>query len=209
MAEALLIPYNLSIRITTDGFSFTLEQNNDTILKRHVYCSESMLHEKLVEEFQQQNLLGKHFQQTSVIVHSKSQLVPNELYRPEDKLTWFTSLHPTQRPQELVLMSQHIPEFGCHNIFSVPPKLYNTLQDAFGENIVYQHGNSLLIQTLLKKKDKHIAIYQHHNRIDMVVMYNGQLLLSNQFATQNETDIAYWVLNAIEQFKLPATLKTI
>ena len=117
MAEALLIPYSLSIRITTDGFSFTLEQNQETILKRRVYCSEALLSEKLVEEFQQQNLLGKQFEQTTVILHSKSQTVPDELYRKGDEPIWFTSLHPTTRLPDIVLRSQYIPEFCCHNIF--------------------------------------------------------------------------------------------
>lgn len=209
MAEALLIPYSLSIRITTDGFSFTLEQNQETILKRRVYCSEALLSEKLVEEFQQQNLLGKQFEQTTVILHSKSQTVPDELYRKEDEPIWFTSLHPTKRIQDIVLTSQYIPEFCCHNIFSIPKTLYNTLHDALGENINYQHVTSELIQSLLKQKNKCMSIYQQQNGIDMVVVENGTLLLTNHFPTQTDTDIAYWVLNTMEQLKLPSTLKSV
>lgn len=209
MTETLQIPYSLSIRITTDGFSFTLKQGEDTILKRSVYCPESLLDEKLLTELQQQNLLGKQFQHTYVVLHTKSQTVPNELYRPEDETIWFTSLHPTKRLHEIIIKSQYIPELGCYTIFSIPKKVYLALQEALGENITYQHVSAELIAELLQHRDKHLAIYQHQKNVDMVVMNNGGLLLSNQFSTQNDTDIAYWVLNAIEQFKLPTNLKTI
>ncbi|MBO7258688.1 MAG: DUF3822 family protein [Paludibacteraceae bacterium] len=209
MAEALLIPYSLSIRITTDGFSFTLEQNQETILKRRVYCPDTMLPEKLLEEFQQQNLLGKQFEHTKITLHSKSQAVPDELYRKEDEAVWFTSLHPTKRIQDIVLTSQYIPEFGCHNIFAIPKTLHDTLHNALGDNIIYQHVTSELIQALLNQKNKCMAIYQQQNGIDMVVVENGTLVLTNHFPTQTETDIAYWVLNAMEQLKLPTSLNSV
>lgn len=208
MSETTNIPYNLSIRITTDGFSFILLQQENAILKRTVYCPQSTLHDTLKEELVKQNLVGKAFQEIVVTMHSKSQLVPNELYREEDEETWCQAFRPKHTQQE-VIANQPIPEFGCHNLFVIPQKIHATLKEAFGESIKYQHIASQLIESTLKSKEKSLSVYQHKNGIDVVVISNGHLMLSNHFATSNDTDAAYWILNIMEQFQLPTTLQSI
>lgn len=208
MSETTNIPYNLSIRITTDGFSFTLLQNASVILRRSVQCGSHSLPENLRNELLQQNLLGKRFQRVNVLLHTHSQMVPNELYRKEDEDTWLKSLRVATTRQEIV-GSEYIPQCGCYNVFAIPQNIHDVLREAFGDEVDYSHVSTELIGCLLSNKEKCLGVYLQRNSVDIVAVKHGQLLLSNCFSIQNEADAAYWILNVLEQFKLPVRVDTV
>lgn len=197
------IPYNLSIRITADGFSFMLKQEDGkTLLQRKTDCLPTELPERIRQEALSQNLAKRPFMNVQTILHTPFvHLVPTELYREEDRWKWLAFGHDTQITKQS-LHTDSLPVYNCHTIYSIPTATEQTLQELFPNARYFHILSYLLLHNENQQPATRLHAYQEPHALNVVAIKNNRLLLANRYPTQNDTDAAYWLLNIVEQLEL-------
>jgi len=200
----------LSIQFNLDGFSFCIT-NNTT--KEVVYFSEYLFEEKQItpenllqkieEIFKTDEYLQKDFSSV-LVIHQNSlfTIVPN-IYFSENKLSEYLNFNIKTLATDFIAFDD-IKVINAKNVYIPYVNINNYLFHNFGD-FEYKHHLTVFIETILaisNSDEKKVYVNVSKNSIDIVVIKDKQLELSNSFNFQTKEDFIYHILFTFEQLKL-------
>ncbi len=135
---------------------------------------------------------------------------------PTDCYVWIPEhLHDTIRDRQYLRMVctpdislgvYHIavPYLQSMIVFSAPTTVVTSFKLAFPGIDVHCQHSILASRTILRRSAQRPVILMHvRERVgDFEVFFNGRLLLSNSFVTQNENELLYHAIELMKQFHL-------
>jgi len=131
----------------------------------------------------------------------KYTLIPSSLFLPS-KLEDYFQINFGAKNSDEFIHYESILTLGTVLIFAIPTWLVSLKSEinAFGEiktglgrnlSLLNGHKSPNLIRCLIS-----------HGKMDVLVKSNGKLLLSNQYEVQNEEDVIYFLLLALQKLNL-------
>ncbi len=201
----------LSIQFSLDGFSFCIE---DSLKKRDIYFTEYSFNNSLsspqelldnvINIFKSDKNLQLNFNSVTVIHQNNlNTLVPLK-YFDEELLKKYLEFNIKTLKTDFAAYDS-LNNIKANNIYIPYVNINNYLFQHFGE-FVYKHHLSVYIDKLLElnpQNNKEIVyVNVSKSSLDVVVLKNKELLLSNIFSFNNADDFLYYILFISEQLNL-------
>lgn len=198
--------YNLSIRLTPNGFSFCIFSPTDpsifnfqeTSLSSSLSNIENI--KKLIFDF---GFFSQTYNETTVtIVSPNYTLVPEQFYDKKKAREIFS--YNFHEPEGVVL-SESIPACSSYLLFNIDDEIHSFLTRHLSVPI-FKHYIYLLINLF---KAYNVNGYKKRCFVDFsddsvsVICFDGEKLLSaNTFEATNSSDTSYYIFNVWEKLKL-------
>ena len=200
----------LSIQFNLDGFSFSI---HNIASKKDVYFCEYIFENRLttpedllfkIEEIFKKDIhLQNDFTSVTVIHQNNlSTLVPNQFFNKNELATYLNFNIKTLAIDFITF--DEIEVLDVKNIYVPYVNINNYLFQNFGE-FEYKHHSTVLIEKLIqsnKLKEKVFYVNVSKTTLDIVVLENNKLLLSNTFSYNTKEDFIYYILFVAEQLNL-------
>ena len=200
----------LSIQFILDGFSFSIY---NTPSKKEVYFREYVFENsqtspenlllKIETIFKTDAYLQNDFIAVTVIHQNNlSTVVPNRFF-DKKKLAFYLNFNIKTLATDFITFDD-LGTLNAKNVYVPYVNIKNYLFQNFGE-FEYKHHSTVLIEKLLKNnttKEKTMFVNVSKTSLDIVVLENEKLLLSNAFSYNSKEDFIYYVLFVAEQLNL-------
>ena len=200
----------LSIQFNLDGFSFSIY---NTPSKKEVYFREYVFENsqtspenlllKIETIFKTDAYLQNDFIAVTVIHQNNlSTVVPNRFF-DKKKLAFYLNFNIKTLATDFITFDD-LGTLNAKNVYVPYININNYLFQNFGE-FEYKHHSTVLIEKLLKNnttKEKTMFVNVSKTSLDIVVLENEKLLLSNAFSYNSKEDFIYYVLFVAEQLNL-------
>jgi hypothetical protein len=198
--------YNLFIQTGSDGVSYCLLDviRNKYVAFRHFPSkNDDFGIDEVISSIQSDPVLKLNFKRVShMLTDGKYTLVP-ESYFEENKEDSIFQFNQTQEKLSEVFFN-NLKEAQAVNIFAYPQYYQGKLKTIF-PNLKPYHRSSSFIESLVLNSAKwthskcFVLINKHE--IDIGIAQKKNLEFSNSFSYKEKTDIVYYILNSLEQFK--------
>lgn len=200
----------LSIQFNLDGFSFSIY---NTASKKEVYFREYNFESsqttpenlllKIEAIFKTDTHLQSDFNSVTVIHQNNlATLVPNSFF-DERKLASYLNFNIKTLATDFITFD-NLETLDSKNIYVPYVNINNYLFQNFGE-FEYKHHSTVLIEKLLKLnriKEKTMFVNVSKATLDIVVLENDKLVLSNTFSYNSKEDFIYYILFVAEQLNI-------
>lgn len=200
----------LSIQFNLDGFSFSIY---NTTSKKEVYFREYIFENsqtspenlllKIETIFNTDAYLQNDFIAVTVIHQNNlSTLVPNRFF-DKKKLAFYLNFNVKTLATDFITFDD-LETLNAKNVYVPYVNINNYLFQNFGE-FEFKHHSTILIEKLLKNnttKEKTMYVNVSKTTLDIVVLENEKLVLSNAFSYESKEDFIYYVLFVAEQLNL-------
>lgn len=197
-------PHNISIRISADGFSFFC----DGEIQRHEFDTTDADYYRSMAFCLCESKLHDCNQHLRIYFDSPYiSLIPHDVFSMEyaRQLLAFCYDNISNTPDDFVLVSNPIIGHDIVNLFAVPAKLHNFLQDTFGSKQIH-HVQTPFISQALKgsKKQGSLQLWLNLAKSSayFILCDNGELKFANRFDLVNDTDLLYYTGLIYERHKL-------
>ena len=201
----------LSIQVNLNGLSFCiLHTPTNTITYLNTISFETKLNpfdtlNRLKSELSSNTVFADNFKKVHVIHQNElSALIPKDLYDHNNKADYL-------KFNAKILKTDYITEdsiesINSYNVYIPYININNYIFDAFGE-FTYKHSSTVLIDTVLNQlksdvNETRVYIHVHPFTIEILVIENGQLQLSNVFEYHTNEDFIYYVLFVFDQLQI-------
>lgn len=198
--------YILSIQVSLDGFSFSVVHpgNNRILAFKHTplkISSESILSRHFESWTSAEDLFRKPFRKTRIIVFSpRFSLIPEMFYQKEMKEA--IPEYIFGKEAELEIAENFVEKLKARLIFALPSKFNETVQKVF-EGCEIMHPLKLILNNLPETKKNHsLSLLFDAQNVYVVLSKENKVLLSNTFKIAHVTDVVYFTLNTLKQFKI-------
>jgi hypothetical protein len=200
----------LSIQFNLDGFSFSIY---NTASKKEVYFREYIFDNsqtspenlllKIETIFKTDSYLQEDFITVTVIHQNNlSTIVPNRFFNKKN-LASYLNFNIKTLATDFVIFDD-LKTIDAKNIYIPYININNYLFQNFGE-FEYKHHSTVLIEKLLKNntdKEKTMFVNVSRTSLDIVVLENKKLVLSNTYSYESKEDFIYYILFVAEQLNL-------
>ena len=204
--------YNLSIQYNLNGLSYGLFDTikNKYIAFRHYPENESKP-ENLASLFASDEMLTLPYKEVFLLSDTgQSTLVPIP-YFDESKASDLYKFNLGETVDSVIHYNK-LPEALVYTVFSYAPAVIAEIQKAFPSIGIY-HRTSPFIENLVQESSKwprskcYVSI--HKGILDIGLAHQKKLDFFNSFSYQENSDIIYYILTTLEQFKLTAAFTDI
>ncbi|WP_262712571.1 MULTISPECIES: DUF3822 family protein [unclassified Polaribacter] len=200
----------LSIQFNLDGFSFCV---SDFLTKKALLFTEYLFDKKqntpeeLLKEiekiFQSDANLQLEYNAVTVIHQNNLATLVPTLYFDENALANYLKFTIKTLKTDFIAFDD-LPEITAKNVYVPYININNYLFQNFGE-FDYKHHHTVLIEKLLKIenfKENTMYVNVSKNAIDVFVLKDIKVLLSNSFSYHTKEDFIYYLLFTAEQLQL-------
>jgi hypothetical protein len=194
--------YDLSVFCSPDGISFLVIQSGSVLLCEHYpfnMAGHQMVLRKIRDLAASHELFGQPFRKTTIHFGDRQiSLVPETIW--SEKPTEF--IHGSEKKQdtetESVVVSLH--QMGACLVFRTGKELFDYLNLVFpGAGIT--HEVVPLLQHLQSNRDTGIHFHMHSFWFYAILFQEGKLEFINSFQYKNETDMLYYMLSVVREFR--------
>ena len=198
--------YTLSIRLCTDGFSFSIynpiHDDSTSTIEKGVDSSLSMT-ANLKAAFHESDFLHHPYKRVNIMMAGKRfTVVPLEWFDEEQAELLFYYNHPKQE-NEVVLYNK-LEKNNIVVIFGMDKSAYAFLNEQYPDARFYAQATPLIDYFSVKSRlgnSKKMYISVSQEAIALYAFERGHLLLANTFEWMTTTDQIYYVLLAWKQLK--------
>lgn len=203
--------YEISISVSTDGFSFCIANPNNfhvLFIKKYNFAERLPIDEiaELYSEISYwDELLRRPYQEIKLMfTTSKYTLVPDTLYNAQyaDKL--LETLYMQDKiPERLIINKLESLDVWC--ISSIPVPLYQALHNHHPTAKLYSSAVPICERMLPERHagfQTHAIINKNNSSIDLYITENCNLTLHNHYTSHNYLDMGYFIVNAVNQLSL-------
>ena len=196
--------YTLSIRLSTEGFSFSIynpiHDNTLSLIEKEINESLSLT-ANLKAIFRESEFLTYPYKKVNIIMSSKRFTpIPLEIFEDEQAELVFYHNH-TKRENETVCYNI-LKKNNTVVIFGIDKSAHSFLREQYPEAHFYSQSSPLIeylsIKSKLGNSRKMYATVQR-NDINLYCFDRGHLLLSNSFECKHTTDRIYYLLYVWKQ----------
>ena len=198
--------YTLSIRLGTDGFSFSIynpiQDNSLSLIEKEIDTSLSLT-ANLKNAFHELDFLGYPYKRVNVLMASKRfTMVPLELF--EDEPAELLFYHNHQKRENEVVLYNVLKKNNAVVIFGIDKSACTFLKEQFPEVRFYSHSSPLIEYFSIKSKlgnSKKMYASVRNEAIDIYCFERGHLLLANSFECTHTEDRIYYLLYVWKQLE--------
>lgn len=196
--------YTLSIRLSTDGFSFSIYRPTAdhalTIMEKEVDSHRSLTN-NLRQMVEESALLSSSYKRVNLLTASHRFLtVPLELFEDTQAEAWFHQCHPP-KPNETVRYNILSRE-NLVVIFGIDKSTADFAQAQYPGVHIASHVSPLIQYLSSQSREgntrKMYACFRKRE-VDVFCFDQGKLLLSNSFRYSHPSDMVYFLLCAWKQ----------
>ncbi len=200
--------YNLSIQSNLNGLSFSILDpvRNKFIALVHNNFSKDLIFNDLlntIEVYIKKNeLLNCSYKNVKIIwLSNKNTLIPADYFNKEDLRKHFEFNQKLDDLDEIHY--KQIKIIDSYSIYTVPNQIANIFNRQFPGINFYNQQIPFIIYSLYKyhSGSKKIFINLSEEFIDISITQTGELLFYNNFIYKTESDIMYFIMYVLEQFK--------
>ncbi|WP_300725810.1 DUF3822 family protein [uncultured Bacteroides sp.] len=196
--------YTLSIRLSTDGFSFSIYNplgGSDFYFRSYAVNTQRSMAANVKSFLAETDELNHSFKQTNILIHtSRYTPVPLEFFEDEQSETLFYQNLPKQN-NELILCNV----LGKSNVvilFSIDKLTHLYLSEKFPDARFFSTVSPQIEYFCTRSKkgnnDKLFANL-HNNSMDVFGFIKGRLQLVNSYSVTTREDRCYYLLNIWKQ----------
>ena len=198
--------YTLSIRLGTDGFSFSIynpiQDNSLSLIEKEIDASLSLT-ANLKKVFQELDFLGYPYKRVNVLMASKRfTMVPLELF--EDEQAEFLFYHNQQKRENEAVLYNVLKKNNVVVVFGIDKSTQSFLKEQFPEAHFYSHSSPLIEYFSIKSKlgnSKKMYASLRQDAVDIYCFERGHLLLTNSFECTHTEDRIYYLLYVWKQLE--------
>lgn len=195
--------YILSIRLSADGFSFSIHhpQNEDVSYTSYAVNSSYSMTANVKKMLATTEELGRSYQTVNVLIDTpRFTLVPFDLFEDEQTEEFFHLNFP-KKENETILCNI----LGKNNVallFGVDKHTHQLLAEQFPQARIFASISPLLehFHTRSRENDtKNLYVHFHASQMDVFAFDKGKLLLTNTFQCKQIPDKVYYMLYIWQQ----------
>lgn len=193
--------YNLSIRISSDGFSLLVTDGSGLQLstKKVTASVFSLSAEEITNIIEKETQLNFHH--IRIICETDIYIfVPMPLFRTGEAVHFLNFQHKAKKNERVIYNT--IPTWNTVNVFSIPGSLLQALTDLFPGQAIEHHMSSFLSDKIKPQQENSLSIWARQQMADLIIIKEGKLQLLNSFSYQTAEDFCFHALNAMEQLSL-------
>lgn len=198
--------YNLSIRQTSNGFSFCIYSTADKSIFHYqkVKCSNQLtLFENIKKTFFEVNFFAQPFQKLQVINVSPAYTAIPNIFFDDKKIKEIFEFNIYKEAGKV--LSDYLPNQDCHIIHDLDTDVHafyvRTLWNPSFKNFV-----SYLIPFFGKYEAdtdaKRCFVDFHDDQVSVFCFQKDNLLSANTFPNDNKTNALYYIINVIEKSEI-------
>ena len=195
--------YILSIRISPDGFSFSVTNttNNKIVafkITQLKISDEKFIARRFDEWISTQEILTHKFDQIQIVIFTdKFTLVPESMFSDKSSASTLQNLFENKTPSEII--ENKIDGLNVRLLFSISQPLNFLLQSRFKKAHIL-HPVKLLADNLLPNETGNKAIlFLTPGSMYLLLFNKNRLLLANSFVVKHPNDVVYFLLTALKQ----------
>ncbi|MDD2797417.1 MAG: DUF3822 family protein [Bacteroidales bacterium] len=198
--------YNLSIRLTSDGFSFYIVDSfggGNSIFHTFPFSKSSAILSQLEEHIYQHEQLLLPYRRTELIIDSlNSSFVPNDLYvdKIKEKYLFFEYSKLNDK-----IFSNTLKRIPVTNVFSVDTSIYDFIHRSFSLNNVF-HCTTILAEYFAERSKfgnySKMYVNVESSQINVFCFERNRLMLVNSYQYTQLSDAAYFILNTWEKMSM-------
>lgn len=200
--------YTLSIRLSTDGFSFSVYNpllDSSIDYQRHWKLETALsFTANLKKAFKEVECVAYNYRRIQVIIDSRRfTFMPQELFQEENASLLFYHNFP-KTENELVLHNT-LNQYNKVILFGMDRSSYNCLKEQFPEARFFSMASLLFSHFIEKNRlGNHRKLFVHltPKEMDVFCYDKGQLLLANTFKCQETNDQVYYLLYLFKELGL-------
>lgn len=199
--------YNLSIRLSADGFSFSVYNpiRDSNMLKQSFAINQGIsIIANFKQAFKELDFLGYTYKHVDVTIDTKRfTLIPEDLFIENQTSQLFYYNFP-QKEDDLVLHNT-LTNNKAELLFAVSKSLYHFLQDKYTSLNLYSAMTKPAEEFALRSRfgcEKKMFAHAHLNRLDVYAFDRSQLALLNTYACTASSDRLYYLLLAWKQLQM-------
>ncbi|MDD3037069.1 DUF3822 family protein [Bacteroides sp.] len=198
--------YTLSIRLSTDGFSFSIynpiNEDSLSLIEKEVDSSLSLT-ANLKNIFQESDFLSCSYKRINIIMPSKRfTIVPLDFFDEEQSELLFYHNH-TKRENETIIYNI-LKKNNIVSIFGIDKSAYAFLNEQCPEARFYSQVTPLIDYLSIKSRlgnSKKMYASLRKDAIDIYCFERGHLLLVNSFSCTHTEDRIYYLLYIWKQME--------
>lgn len=195
--------YELSILVGMDSFTYMLYDDAHSVVALKEFAFEGQRPD-LSTIIKSERRLHEPFQRVRIgWMLGPPVLLPARLYNPLEKRTYLQHLQSIESTDEV--FADHLPQWECRCLYSLPHALLHSLQQAF-PNAQHFHLASALLLCLpqISTGNDAYKLMVHLTGQSLVVILAGASgpVFCNAFSYKSAEDFLYYVLLALEQQSL-------
>ena len=207
--------YTLSIRLSTDGFCFTV--HNPQTDNEYAYLPYSIdptrsLTANLKRAVQENGMLRHTYAAVNVIVaETPYTIVPKEYYAESYERELYRQNFP-QTTDSTVVLSNLAGDEQAVVLFGIERQLHQYLTERYPKAEIFSPVSTLINYGVEKSYTTtrcYCLVHQQRQRTDILCLANGALLFANTFIDRDASNTLYYLLNCWQTLGLSQTEDTL
>ena len=199
--------YTLSIRLSTDGFSFSIynpiHDDSFSVIEKEIDTSLSLT-ANLKAVFHESDFLGHSYKRVNIMLASKRfTIVPLDLFEEEQADLLF--YHNHQKRENETVIYNILKKNNVVIVFGIDRSAYSFLTEQYPEARFYSQSTPLIEYFSVKSRlgnSKKMYVSVREEGIDIYCFERGHLLLANSFECSHTEDRIYYLLYAWKQLEV-------
>jgi len=199
--------YTLTIRIKADGFSFLIQDNQDSKVYTYqetAFTNDNSLLNNIQRIIFDLNFLTDNFSRVNVVIVSPQyEMIPNVFFDKKDYAGFYNFTHNDKATDNVLASEQALPE--CRAVFGFDNEIYLFLMRSLYAPYFYHHSSLLVDYFSSKTNDeKRNSLFVNlHGKFTDVVCFNsnGVFIHSMTYTDEGDADLSYYILNVWEKCK--------
>ncbi|MEA3316725.1 MAG: DUF3822 family protein [Bacteroidota bacterium] len=202
--------YILSIQVSLNGFSFCIldKVRKKYIVLKHINIDHNLHQEDFLDTLEDiiennELLNNNNFLSSKLIfVNNKSSIIPTSLFNKNDLIKYIKLNHHINELDEIHY--QKLSYINAYSVFTIPNLVANIFAKKF-KNIKFYNQNIPFINFAMLKHhndNAKVSVNFNNDNIDIAVIKNGELLLSNNFKLKNISDATFYIMYVFKQLEL-------
>lgn len=200
-------PYQLSIRLQSDGFSLYILDEDLSVLstKKGKVNLLKLNEEELVEEFKLLFETDIKYNTTELIIENEIYTLVPEFFTASDSyIDLMKFQHPDFDINSSIIFNKVSANLKINLIFGCPTKIVNAIKKVFN-NTEISHSIIEFLRNIENSNGVFVAL--GNAKIDVAVVAESKLLLLNTFTYSSNEDILYHLLNIMYTLKLQPEMR--
>lgn len=196
--------YTLSIRLSTDGFSFSIYNpinGNDFYFRTFPTNNQRSMAANVKAFLAATEELNNRYKQTNILIHSQRYtVVPLDIFEEEYMEEIFYQNVREKRNE--IVMCNILSNSNSVIIFSVDKLTHVFLSEHFPNARFFSSISPLIEHLTMKSKlgnSKKFYANINNGSLDAILLDRGKLMLVNTYQTNSYNDINYFILNIWQQ----------
>jgi len=193
--------YSLSIRIGSEGFSLSVEDDSNNIISTRKVSSlmSSLSTDEIIILISKETQLN--YRHIHLIYESEVySFVPAPVFQPNEAVDYLNIEQKTTKDD--IILYNFLPAWDTVNIFTIPKTFQTALNQLFPNTIIEHHLSHFLTDKVKTQHENSIFIWLRPTIMDVIVFKNGRLHLLNSFGYQTTEDFTYHTLNIVDQLSI-------